>query len=123
MARRSTLLLATTVLGVLMFSGVALAAAITGTVGPDVLHGDPFEADTIYAYGGNDGIWAADGNADAIYCGGGVDSAYVDQGQDTTVRCEDVRPGGVGPSGYNFEARDEFCERFVHPDLQLGCVA
>ena len=94
MKRRSTLLLATMVLGVLMFSGVALAATITGTAGPDNLTGTE-EPDTIYAYGGDDVIRAADGTADTIRCGGGYDTAYVDEGLDTTRRCENVRPVAV----------------------------
>jgi len=92
MARRSTLVLATTVLGVLMFGGVALAATVTGTAGPDNLTGTA-EADTINAYRGNDVIRAADGKADTIRCGRGFDAARVDTDLDVTVGCEDVAPG------------------------------
>src|SRR5215207_286174 len=69
--RKTVLVLALITLGVLLASGVALAATFNGTDGDDVIYGGS-TADTIDGKGG----------ADALYGKGGSDTLYGGPGND-----------------------------------------
>jgi Ca2+-binding RTX toxin-like protein len=99
MRRRALLILATMGLGVLLLGGVALAATIDGTSGPDDLVGtdkdDVIHAsggqdylsglagpDVLYAGAGNDTVVGRDGN-DRIYGNAGSDELFGNRNNDT----------------------------------------
>lgn len=91
--RRTTLVLTTVVVAVLLVSGVALAAVIEGTNGPDTLTGTD-EADTIRGADGADTI-SGMGSSDTIYGGHGPDTLYGNDERQT--------PGA--PGGDHIEGR------------------
>lgn len=78
--RRLTLVFTAMLVILVLGSGVALAAAITGTNGPDTLRGTE-EADSIYGIGGQDKIVGKKG-PDELYGGGGPDTIIGDEGAD-----------------------------------------
>jgi hypothetical protein len=85
MGRRVVLVVAT---ALLLFSGVAGAAAIKGTKRADFLLGGP-RADRIDARGGNDRIKVDGGGRDTVRCGPGVDLVNADAA-DRLLGCETV---------------------------------
>jgi hypothetical protein len=99
-------ILATTLLGVMLLGGEALAVTKTcandpcvGTDGPDKLTGTDRRneisglggRDYIVGGAGADIIRARDGYKDAVDCGPGYDTAYVDGLDRVGPNCEDVR--------------------------------
>ncbi len=80
MRRRSLLILASMMLGVLMLGGVALAKEITGTSGSDDLEGTN-RADKIWGLQGPDYI-AGEGGSDDLYGGRGKDEVRGADGHD-----------------------------------------
>ena len=85
MGRRFVLVVAA---ALLLFSGVAGAAAIKGTKRADFLRGTP-RPDRIDARGGNDRIKVDGGGRDTVLCGAGVDLVNADA-IDRLVGCETV---------------------------------
>jgi hypothetical protein len=85
MGRRFVLVVAT---ALLLFSGVAGAAAIKGTKRADFLRGT-LRADRLDARGGNDKIKVDGGGRDTVLCGAGVDLVNADA-IDRLVGCETV---------------------------------
>jgi Ca2+-binding RTX toxin-like protein len=59
------------------------------TVGGDQIFDDDDDRDVLNGEGGNDGIFAANGEADTVDCGAGTDTALVDA-DDTVIACETV---------------------------------
>jgi Ca2+-binding RTX toxin-like protein len=109
--RAGTLLLVAMVAGLVLGSGVALAALVEGNNADNTLRGTP-EADTIHAYGGDDVVWAFSGrdeihggnNADTLYGnrygdkiigGKGTDHLYGGYGDDRLVG-RDLNSSGIG---------------------------
>lgn len=109
MTRRMAIVVAVVGLMVMAFAGVALAATIDGTAGPDTLIGTPQDdvlrgfggADTINGRGdkddvfggrGADTIRARDGERDTIDCGAGRDKVFADPDDEDAVaaNCEVV---------------------------------
>src|SRR5829696_3786756 len=99
MRRRTLLIMASIMLGVLLLGGVALAATIDGTSGPDdlvgtdkddVIHGSGGKdyisglasSDVLYAGAGNDTVVGREGN-DRIYGNTGSDELFGEEGNDT----------------------------------------
>src|SRR5215203_5603970 len=99
MRRRTLLIMASIMLGVLLLGGVALAATIDGTSGPDdlvgtdkddVIHGSGGKdyisglaaPDVLYGGAGNDTVVGRDGN-DHIYGNTGSDMLFGNHGNDT----------------------------------------
>ena len=78
--RRAVLLLAVIAFTIVVASGVALAATITGTADDETLIGTSY-ADTIRARGGDDVVRGLRG-ADRIYGGNGRDVLYGGYGND-----------------------------------------
>ena len=81
MRRRALLIMATMGLGVLLLGGVALAATIDGTSGPDDLVGTD-QADTIHGGGGIDYVSGL-AATDLLYGGAGNDTVLGREGNDT----------------------------------------
>ena len=130
--RRMVLVMTVGALFLALSATVALAAVVSGTGGPDTLHGTDGN-DVIYGYGGADTIDGRGGN-DVIYGGGGGDSieggngsdaVYAGRGNDfVNVRGDDSRdyvdcgPGYdtvnnmPGPGPADVFAAD--CEEFVY---------
>jgi len=111
LTRAGTLLLVAMVAGLVLGSGVALAALVEGNNGDNTLRGTP-KADTIHAYAGNDVVWALSGrdeihgghNADTLYGnrhgdeiigGNGTDRLYGGYGADRLVG-RDLNSSGIG---------------------------
>jgi hypothetical protein len=70
--------------------------SVTGGAGRDILLGD---GGTLYS-GGNDTLFARDGEADSLDCGGGADRAVIDAGGDTVNACATIdRPVAAGGGG------------------------
>ena len=114
MRQLALLILATIMLGVMMFSGVALAKNIMGPFGPDRLIGTAkvdeiyglggndkvlgnggndridggFGSDSLFGGAGNDVISAADRYEDHINCGSGIDTVYIDEFDIISKNCE-----------------------------------
>ena len=99
MRRRTLLIMASIMLGVLLLGGVALADTIDGTSGPDdlvgtdkddVIHGSGgndyvsglASSDLLYAGAGNDTVVGREGN-DRIYGNTGSDTLFGEEGNDT----------------------------------------
>ncbi len=78
--RRATLLTAMAVLILAIGAGIAYAATIQGTSGPDDLVGTP-ERDTIYGYKGTDMLEGLAGT-DTLQGGAGPDKLYGGAGAD-----------------------------------------
>ena len=78
--RRVVLILAVMLLGVMMFSGVALARDITGTNGPDTLIGT-INPDEIFGLRGADYI-AGRPSGDELYGNRANDEVHGDRGND-----------------------------------------
>src|SRR5215217_5042543 len=95
--RRTTLLLATMTLTLLVASGVALAVTKIGTDGPDTLGGTN-KADNLFGRGGNDILIALAGN-DNLLGGSGKDFVSGNTGSDRVVGQEgdDLVSGGTYP--------------------------
>lgn len=72
--RRTVLLLAVMGAALLLGTGVALAAAVSGTQGNDTLRGTR-QADQIYGLNGNDTLYGRSGS-DELYGGAGNDNLY-----------------------------------------------
>jgi Ca2+-binding RTX toxin-like protein len=124
--RRAELALATMAVALLLTSGVALAAAITGTDKDEILIGTRY-ADSIHAKGGQDvvrGLGGADklyGNQgkDRIVGGRGEDRLYGGNGDDR-INSMDLGDGGIGDSdvvdcgpGRDF-VKSDFDDRVLH---------
>ena len=100
--------------------GVAHAASITGTNGPDTLNGTP-EADTILALGGNDtangraGDDVIDGGTgnDTLSGGDGVDRVQGGTGNDRIT-------GGAGRDGLLGDAGDDTIDGGADDDFSLA---
>ncbi len=109
--RVGTLLFVAMVAGLVLGSGVALAALVEGNNADNTLRGTP-KADTIHAYGGDDVVWAFSGrdeihggnNADTLYGnrygdkiigGKGTDHLYGGYGDDRLVG-RDLNGSGIG---------------------------
>lgn len=87
----------------LLIPGLAHAAVVVGTSGPDALS-DTRRADVIRAKAGRDHIYMMhnrDGRSDRVYCGLGFDRVWVNLGpdmkgrvdrRDSFSRCERIRP-------------------------------
>jgi Ca2+-binding RTX toxin-like protein len=114
MKQWALLLLMTMVLGMMIFSGVALAKNIRGSFGPDKLIGTAkvdeiyglggndkvhgkggndridggFGSDSLFGGAGNDLISAADRYEDHITCGSGIDTVYIDEFDIVGKDCE-----------------------------------
>jgi Ca2+-binding RTX toxin-like protein len=108
-SRRIAILVAVMGLMVMAFAGVALAATINGTAGPDTLIGTREDdvlrgfagadtingrgdKDTVFGGRGADTIRARDGERDTIDCGAGVDTVFADPDNEDTIaaNCEVV---------------------------------
>ena len=79
--RKTTLVLASVALAVLLASGVALAATVKGDEKDNVLTGTD-SRDTIIPFGGNDTVYANGGNDDVRHSFGD-DLIYGGYGSDT----------------------------------------
>ncbi len=78
--RRMTMAIAVAVVSLLLTAGMALAAMINGTDGPDTLKGTN-SADTMRGYGGQDTMYGRIGS-DNMYGGSQRDTIYGDYGDD-----------------------------------------
>ena len=96
MLRKTVLLCGALLVGVIVLSGVALAANIRGTFGPDELRGTP-QLDRIYGLANADTIIGREGNDDC-YGGSGDDEVSCRAGNDRIDGGfgEDVLLGGPG---------------------------
>lgn len=77
---RTVLLLAAMGVALLLGTGVALAAAVSGTQGNDTLRGTP-QDDQIYGLNGNDTLYGFE-RSDELYGGAGNDNLYGSSGAD-----------------------------------------
>ena len=80
LVRRTVLLLTAMGVALLLGTGVAFAAAVSGTQGNDTLRGTQ-QADQIYGLNGNDTLYGRAGN-DELYGGAGNDNLYGQSGND-----------------------------------------
>ena len=80
-ARRMALVVAVMAGLMVIFAGVAYAALIEGTPGPDTLEGTPNQ-DAIFGYGSNDNL-NGQGDTDTLYGGNGDDTLVGAGGADT----------------------------------------
>ena len=96
LTRAGTLLFVATVAGLVLGSGVALAALVEGNNNDNALEGTP-RADTIHAYGGEDVVWALSGR-DEIRGGNGADRLFGNRYGDKIIggKGQDRLYGGYG---------------------------
>ncbi len=137
-----SLLLVAMVVGLVLGSGMALAALVEGNNRDNQLTGTNY-ADTIHAYGGEDVVWALSGRdeihggygadhlyggryGDTIYGGKGTDRLYGSYGDDHIVS-RDLNSSGIGQrdvvdcgAGYDTFAAD-FDDR-VFANCEEGSV-
>ena len=119
MGRKAILLLTSLAVMVVVSAGLALAAAITGTNGPDTLNGTQdadkiagsAKGDTINGKAGNDQLFGDSGNdnvnggpgADNVQGGTGTDTANGQDGDSdfVTVVDNDTNDTAIGGAGTN----------------------
>jgi len=114
--RKTGLLLASVALAMLLGSGVALAATITGTADNENLRGTAF-ADAISAGAGNDVVWGL-GGGDRVTGGDGTDRVYGQRGNDRIFvegAGRDFVDCGPGVDTARVDRRDRAvnCERLI----------
>jgi Ca2+-binding RTX toxin-like protein len=104
----------------IMNGGVALAATITGTEGPDTIQGTP-DADTISALGGDDTVNGRAGN-DVIRGGDGNDTLAGDDGIDRIFggNDNDQISGGPGRDGLVGDAGNDTLDGGGDADFTLA---
>ena len=132
MMRRTSLLLATMMLALLMASGVVIAKEIQGTRGDDTLTGTTTAGDTIYGFNGtdkisgrggdddlyggqrtdlliggadNDDLYGGDGN-DELRGGAGDDDLYGGDGEDIITGNDGIDELSGGNNNDTINARD-----------------
>jgi Ca2+-binding RTX toxin-like protein len=133
--RRTVLLLVTMVVASMLGTGVALAAAISGTQGNDTLRGTR-QVDQIYGLNGNDTL-VGRARGDELYGGAGNDNLYGSSGADDIYggSGQDDLFGGSGADFLNSADRgttdivncggaDEAVDEVVRDenDVLVGCT-